>query len=45
MRSFKSVGVTQLELTRTAVAIAPAPIPIGIITPLRQGSGDEGLLG
>ena len=44
MRSFKSVGVTQLELTRTAIAIAPTPIPIGIITPLRHGSGDEGLL-
>jgi len=45
MRSFKSVGITSADLTQQQNAIAPTPKPIGIITPLRVGSGDEGLLG
>ena len=45
MRSFKSVGITSAELTEQQTAVAPTPRPIGIITPLRLGEGDEGLLG
>lgn len=45
MRSFKSVGITSAELTEQQTAIAPTPKPIGIITPLRLGEGDQGLLG
>lgn len=45
MRSFKSVGITSAELTEQKTAIAPTPKPIGIITPLRLGNADEGLLG
>ena len=45
MRSFKSVGITSAELTQQQIAVESTPIPIGIVTPLRLGSGDEGLLG
>lgn len=45
MRSFKSVGITSAELTEQQTAVAPTPRPIGIITPLRLGEGDQGLLG
>ena len=45
MRSFKSVGITSAELTAQQTAIAPTPKPIGIITPLRLGQDNEGLLG
>jgi len=45
MRSFKSVGITSAELAEQQRAVEPTPIPIGIVTPLRLGSGDEGLLG
>jgi len=45
MRSFKSVGITSAELTTQQTAIAPTPKPIGIITPLRFGENNEGLLG
>lgn len=44
MRSFKSVGITQEDVTQQTQAVAPTPIPIGIITPLQLGSNDEGLL-
>jgi phage baseplate assembly protein W len=45
MRSFKSVGITSADLTTQQAAIAPTPKPIGIITPLRLGQDNEGLLG
>lgn len=45
MRSFKSVGITSADLTAQQAAIAPTPKPIGIITPLRLGTNDDGLLG
>jgi phage baseplate assembly protein W len=45
MRSFKSVGITTAELTQQQTSIASTPRPVGIITPLRLGSSDDGLLG
>jgi len=45
MRSFKSVGITSAELTEQENAVRPTPRPIGIITPLRLGTNNEGLLG
>jgi phage baseplate assembly protein W len=44
MISFKSVGITSAELTAQQRAIEPTPIPIGIVTPLRLGTSDDGLL-
>lgn len=45
MISFKSVGITGQEFRTQQRAVAPKPIPIGIITPLRLGEDDDGLLG
>ena len=44
MRSFKSVGITNAELTSQQNAIAPRPKPIGIVTPVQLGTSDDGLL-
>ena len=45
MRSFKSVGITSAELAEQERAVQSTPIPIGIVTPLRLGNSNEGLLG
>lgn len=45
MISFKSVGITGEQFRTQQVAANPTPIPIGIITPLRLGESDDGLLG
>lgn len=45
MRSFKSVGITTNDITTQQAAVAPTPKPIGIITPLRLGQNNDGLLG
>jgi phage baseplate assembly protein W len=44
MISFKSVGITSTEFRKQQVAVAVKPIPIGIVTPLRLGEDDDGLL-
>ena len=44
MRSFKSVGISGEEALQQRTAITPRPIRIGIITPLKEGNNDEGLL-
>ena len=44
MISFKSVGITSTEFRKQQLAVAVKPIPIGIITPLRFGTDDDGLL-
>jgi phage baseplate assembly protein W len=44
MISFKSVGITDKNLTEQRVAVAARPLPIGLITPLRLGDDNEGLL-
>jgi len=44
MISFKSVGITDKNLTEQRVAVAARPLPIGLITPLRLGDDNDGLL-
>jgi phage baseplate assembly protein W len=45
MINFKSVGITGEAFTTQQRAIASTPLPIGIITPVRLGQDNEGLLG
>lgn len=44
MRSFKSVGISGQSALAQRNAITPSPLRIGIITPLKEGNRDEGLL-
>lgn len=45
MITFKSVGLTGQEIRTQQAALATRPLPVGIITPLRLGQDNEGLLG
>jgi phage baseplate assembly protein W len=44
MRSFKSVGISGQQALQQRAAIMPQPVRVGIITPLKEGNNDEGLL-
>jgi len=45
MISFKSVGISSTNFTTQQTSVAATPLPIGIITPLRFGKNNDGLLG
>ena len=44
MRSFKSVGISGQQALQQRAAVTPQPVRVGIITPLKEGNNDEGLL-
>ena len=44
MRNFKSVGISGETALTQRQTVVPTPIRIGIITPLKEGNNDEGLL-